>query len=130
MPGPTRYCPSCYAPNAWAAGQCERCGAPIATSETYDDRLIWALEHPDTATAMLAADLLARRRVTRAVPALLHLVNSADPYRAQAAARALAAFRDDPRVAREESRLRTHRSTLVRTAFGAGSPGTGGGETE
>jgi putative intracellular protease/amidase len=130
MPGPTRYCPSCYAPNAWAAEHCERCSGPLATVSTFDDRLIWALDHPDTATAMLAADLLVRRRVTRAVPALLRVVDSADPYRAQAAARALAAFRDDPRVVREEARLRAHASTLVRGAFRTGSPEPSAGRTE
>ena len=129
MSGPTRYCPSCYAPNAWAAEHCERCGGPLATADTFDDRLIWALDHPDTATAMLAADLLVRRRVTRAVPALLRVVDSADPYRAQAAARALAAFRDDPRVIREEARLQAHASALVRGAFKADPPDTSAGRT-
>ena len=130
MAGPTRYCPACYAANAWSAERCQRCGAPLTTAGTFDDRLIWALDHPDTATAMLAADLLARRRVTRAVPALLHLVDSPDAYRAQAAARALRAFGDDPRVLREEARLRAHASALVRGSFEPEAPDTGTGGIE
>lgn len=117
MTGPTRYCPACYAANAWSADRCEHCGGPLATLDTFDDRLIWALDHPDTATAMLAAGILARRRVRAAVPALLRVVDGPDPYRAQAAAEALSSFCDDPRVAREGERLRTHASALVRGAF-------------
>jgi len=118
MAGPARYCPACFAVNAWSAATCEACGASLAdVGEGYDDRLIWALGHPDTATAMLAADLLTRRGIRRAIPELLRLVDDEDPYRAQAAARALAVFVDDPRVQDELPRLHRHPSVLVRRAF-------------
>jgi HEAT repeat protein len=113
---PTRFCPSCYAPNAWSDERCARCGAALVTDETYDERLIWALGHPDTAAAMLAAKLLAARRSTRAVPVLIALLDSPDPFRAAAAAEALAAFRDDARVKPVLERLQHHPSALVRRA--------------
>lgn len=124
-PGPARYCPRCYATSPWSATRCGRCGADLTVEDDFDDRLVWALDHPDTATAMIAADVLARRGTRRAIPALLRVVESPDPYRAQAAAAALAVFADDPRVAEAAPRLRTHRSALVRSAFAAGGPAPG-----
>lgn len=123
--GPARYCLACYATSPWSATRCGRCWADLAVEDDFDDRLIWALDHPDTATAMIAADVLARRGTRRAIPALLRVVDSADPYRGQAAAAALAAFADDPRVVEAAPRLRAHRSALVRSAFAAGAPAPG-----
>lgn len=132
MSGPSRYCSACYRANAWEATACAACGTDLLVADDdYDDRLIWALDHPDTATAMTAADVLARRHAVRAIPALLRAVDSDDPYRAQAGARALAAFEDDPRVAAALPRLRHHRNALVRrelaerAAAGAGGPAAG-----
>lgn len=120
----SRYCPGCYRRNAWDAVRCVACTAVLATEESYDERLIWALRHPDSGVATLAAELLARRRVRGAIPALIRLVDAADPYRAAAAAAALRAFADDTRVASLLEGLQRHPSTLVRHAV-AGQPGSG-----
>ena len=64
MSEPTRICPSCYGFNRWSADRCQACGATLENDDDLDSRLIWALGHPDTATAMRAADALA---VARAV---------------------------------------------------------------
>ncbi len=109
----TRYCPACFAHNDWDEDRCEACGAGLASADSFDERLVWALDHPDTATAMLAADLLARRDARSAIDRLIEATDSADPYRAAAAARALAAFDDDRARAAVED-LRHHRSALVR----------------
>lgn len=111
----TRYCPACFARNAWGAERCASCDTGLASDDTYDERLAWALGHPDTATAMLAAELLAKRGVRSAIDRLIEATSSDDPYRAAAAARALTAFGDkEAQVAVRE--LRRHRSALVRRA--------------
>lgn len=115
MAAPTRYCAACYARNDWEAERCEACGAKLATGDTYDERLAWALDHPDTATAMLAAELLAERHAQSAIERLIRTTDSPDPYRAAAAARALAAF-DDDRARAAVRALREHPSALVRQA--------------
>ncbi len=115
----TRYCPACYAPNPAREGSCLRCGATLVSEEAIDERLVWALRHPDTQVAMLAAELLAARGARRAVPALLRMTEEREPYRAAAAARALGAFVDEPRVALALRRLADGPSFLVREAAGA-----------
>jgi hypothetical protein len=83
------WCFRCYARNARPSGPCERCGAEIAAppSIAYEDRLIWALGHPDGDRALLAARLLGELRCRRATPALRLLVeHPVDPF---LAARAL-----------------------------------------
>lgn len=113
----TRYCPACYAANAWDDERCDVCGAGLGATDSFDERLMWALDHPDTATAMLAADLLARRAARPSIDRLIEATNSSDPYRAAAAARALTSFDDDrARIAVEG--LRHHPSALVRRAVG------------
>jgi hypothetical protein len=111
----TRYCPSCYATNPWVESECASCGAALETEESFDERLIWSLRHPDTGTAVLAAEVLARRRAALAIPALIELSRSADPFRA-AAARALQAFEPDRRAHAALDSLRDNGSVLVRSA--------------
>ena len=117
MSGPTRYCPACYAPNDWDDDRCVSCDTKLETDESYDDRLIWALNHPDTGIAMFAAELLAQRDAQQAIDPLIKLVESPDPYRAAAAARALTAFEGDDRVREVLQALRKHPSALVRRAI-------------
>jgi HEAT repeat protein len=117
MSGPARYCPACYAVNAWDDDRCDACGTSLGSVDSFDERLIWALDHPDTATAMLAADLLAQRDARSAIDRLIELTASPDPYRAAAAARALTSF-DDDRARDVVDGLRQHGSALVRRAVG------------
>lgn len=112
----TRLCPACYEPNRASEKHCRRCGARLESEETFDERLIWALRHPDTSVAVLAAELLAARKARQAIPALLELTESPDPYRAAAATAALGAFRGDPTVAAALGRLAEAPSFLVRGA--------------
>lgn len=123
MAEPVRLCPACYRPNPWAASRCTGCGAALETDEPYDERLIWALDHPDSGIAVLAAQLLAERHARQAIDRLIELVDSADPYRAAAAARALTAFTDDERAVAAVEACRTHRSALVRRAVSRAEPG-------
>jgi HEAT repeat protein len=121
MTGPARYCPACYSTNGWDDECCDRCGTSLASADTFDERLAWALDHPDTATAMLAADLLALRNTRSAIDRLIEVTESSDPYRAAAAAGALAAL-DDDRARTAVNALRAHPSALVRRAVGAPGP--------
>jgi HEAT repeat protein len=84
------WCYSCYAVNPDPSGPCVRCGHPIEgpADQSYDDRLIWALGHPDGDRAVLAAQTLGARGVRSALPALRRAVDAdRDPYLAVAALR-------------------------------------------
>jgi HEAT repeat protein len=116
MSAPTRYCPVCYALNVSERDRCVSCGAVLETDESYDERLIWALDHPDSSVAMLASSVLAARHADQAIERLIATVNSPDPYRAAAAARALTAFGDNERAQKAVAALREHPSALVRRA--------------
>jgi HEAT repeat protein len=116
MGEPSRFCPACYSPNDWSDDRCLSCGTSLATDESYDDKLIWALGHPDTERAILAAEALAGRASTRAIDRLIELLDSTDPYRAAAAARALLAFASDQRAASALEFCQRHPSVLVRRA--------------
>lgn len=92
------YCPRCRELNEWGRQVCERCGAPLRgrDGETYAQKLIWALRHPEAATALRAAVLLGEKRVSEATGPLLNVLNAPgrDPYLGAAAARALGAVGD------------------------------------
>lgn len=115
MSAPTRFCPACVTRNDGDADRCVACGANLATSDSYDQRLMWALDHPDTERAMIASQLLARRKAKAAIDRLIEATRSADPFRAAAAARALLTF-DDDRARAAVQGLRDHASVLVRRA--------------
>jgi hypothetical protein len=120
MTGPTRFCPACYAMNSWSATSCETCGGPLVDDDggAFNDRLIWGLRHPDTETAMRAAEVLAARHVVEAIDALVLLVDmDDDPYRAAAAAAALVAFAGDPAADAAIQRAAVHPSVIVRVAL-------------
>lgn len=92
------YCPRCREINAWGSRLCEKCGAPLQgrDGETYAEKLIWALRHPEAATALRAATLLGEKKVSEATGPLLDVLNAPgrDPYLGAAAARALGAVGD------------------------------------
>lgn len=91
--GPVYFCWSCYGQVQRAAGRCPHCGAQIAPPPRadYAERLIWALRHPLAEVRLNAAEVLGRRRESRAAPALRELVlaEHTDPYLAAAALDAL-----------------------------------------
>ena len=106
--------------NSWSATSCETCGASLAVDDgqAFNDRLTWALRHPDTETAMRAAEVLAARHAVEAIAALAGLVDQADdPYRSAAAAAALVAFAGDPVADAAIQRAAAHPSVIVRIAL-------------
>jgi len=118
MSEPTRVCPACYGFNRWSAERCQSCGAALENDDDLDSRLIWALGHPDTATAMRAADALAARQTKEAIGPLAGLVDRVDdPYRSAAAARALVAFAGDADADAALARVPSHPSVVVRSAL-------------
>jgi hypothetical protein len=89
------WCYSCYAVNPRPGGPCVRCGEPVEgpSGLSFDDRLVWALGHPDGDRAVLAAQTLGTRGVESAVPALRRVVDEdRDPYLALAALRSAIAI--------------------------------------
>ena len=101
------WCFSCYALNPHARGACVRCGQSVEgpAGLSYDDRLEWALGHPDGDRALLAAETLGRRGVRTALPALQRAVDQRrDPFLAVAALRSAVAIagRDELRGWLEE----------------------------
>ncbi len=89
------WCFHCYAINPRRTGPCERCGRSVEGSAdlSYEDRLIWALRHPDGDRAIMAARILGQRRARMAVPALRAVVaDGRDPYLAAEALRSLVAI--------------------------------------
>jgi HEAT repeat protein len=114
--GPTRFCPACYLRNPWSAAVCESCGSPLQIGDDFDERLVWALRHPDTATAIRAAEALASRGTKHAIPALVEALASPEVYRAAAAAAALRVLRDNPAAAAALEAARHHPSVVVRRA--------------
>lgn len=87
---PRHWCFHCYGINAAARGTCVHCGQAIEAPESlsFDERLIWALGHPDGDRAMLAAQTLGRRHAHAATPALRAVAErGADPFLAARAPR-------------------------------------------
>ena len=106
--------------NPWESTRCERCGSLLETPRDFDAGLLWALDHPDTESAMLAARLLGERKTMPAIEPLGRLSRLRDdPYRAAAAVRALAAFAGDPSADASLAAARSHPSVIVRRAAGA-----------
>lgn len=88
------YCWRCYGKNPRQSGSCAHCTGEIAAPEgtPFDDRLLWALDHPLPERRLTAAQALGRRGVTRARHRLRELVSAADPYLAATALEALVAI--------------------------------------
>jgi len=96
----THYCHRCYGECAHSSGRCPRCGGSIAAppGTTYVDSLIWALGHPVSETAMIAARVLGMRAETAAAPALRALVDGPDAFLAAQALRSLIAIESEARL--------------------------------
>jgi hypothetical protein len=66
---------------------------------TYEDRLVWALHHPDGDRAMVAAQILGQRRAAVAAPALRAVAtDGGDPYLAAEALRSLIAIEGSDQI--------------------------------
>jgi hypothetical protein len=82
------WCFHCYALNTHATGPCDVCGEPIEPPVGLSrvDSLVWALGHPDTDRAVLAAGILGRLRARESTPALRAAVEAGNDIflRAQA----------------------------------------------
>lgn len=93
-----RYCPTCWAENAYAAQVCRRCGASLDEGDKdFVSKLIDAIDHPEPTRAALAMDILGRQlQEQRAVvPLLRRLARQQDSIdAAEGAARALGAIGD------------------------------------
>jgi HEAT repeat protein len=93
---PTRFCPTCWAENAWGAEVCRQCGCPLGSSpeESYHAKLMQALQHPEPGTVAFAAHLLGQLGVQEArLPLLRLLEEGRDPAILQEAIWALGQLR-------------------------------------
>lgn len=94
-----RFCPNCREMNDWDRKTCVRCGASLrhAEGETYVEKLIWALHHPEKSTALRAATILGDLKAREAADALAQVLGDpkTDPYTGAAAARSLGAIGDE-----------------------------------
>jgi HEAT repeat protein len=86
------YCPSCWAEVARAHKACPACGADLQnlSEESYEEKLIRALRHPEPATPVRAAAILGELRSNAAVlPLMERAEHTEDPYLQEAIAQAL-----------------------------------------
>lgn len=68
-----RYCPTCWAENAYETAVCAACGASFdETGKQFADRLIEAIGHPEPTRAVIAIEILGRLGEKRAVTPLLN----------------------------------------------------------
>ena len=82
-----RYCPICWS-EADDDDCCRKCGAPLrqSTNESYEEKLIWALRHPEPTTPIRAATILGERRALAAVEPLIAVALSTRDFYLQEAA--------------------------------------------
>lgn len=110
------FCPGCWSEAGPEAAECPHCGYRIAdfAALPYESKLILALKHPIRENRMLAIQLLGELKCAAAVPALETILREEqDPYVLGAIARAVA--RIDTHASNVIlSRLRSHRSAIVR----------------
>ncbi|HUY13734.1 MAG TPA: HEAT repeat domain-containing protein [Terriglobia bacterium] len=92
----TYYCPSCWAEIPDGA-RCPACGADVQrlAQETYEEKLIRSLHHPEPTVPVRAATILGDLRSKSAVDALIEAaMSSQDPYLQEAAVQALGSIGD------------------------------------
>lgn len=92
------YCPECREINDWGRKTCVYCGSPLhgPEGETYVEKLIWALDHPEPGTALRAATILGGLKAREATKSLAGILadSGKDPYLRAAAARSLGVIGD------------------------------------
>jgi hypothetical protein len=111
----TWFCPECFEEIDTPRQRCPSCGALAEDDrQSYEDKLVRALNHRLPDRQVLAARILAALRSRAAVPRLAELaVDDKDPYLAAEAARSLALIEPDHPVVR---RLGASGPLLSRTA--------------
>ncbi len=95
----TYYCPSCWS-EIGTALVCPICGADVRclADETYEQKLIRALDHPEPTVPIRAATILGELGSRAAVEPLIKVARSGpDPYIQEAAIAALGCI-GDPRA--------------------------------
>lgn len=111
------YCPSCWA-EVPGGPKCPACGADIhaLAQESYEEKLIRALHHPEPTTPIRAATILGELRSRAAVEPLINLVySSSDPYIQEAGVIALGRI-GDPRASSPLRRWSSEGALRVRLA--------------
>lgn len=95
-----RYCPSCWAENAYEAGSCTTCGASLdETGKAFADRLVDAIGHPEPTRAVIAVEILGRMGEKRAVePLMARLARKPDSMDVTAAVATALGLIGDPRA--------------------------------
>ena len=92
----TYYCPSCWS-EVGTAVVCPQCGADLhdLAGESYEQKLIRALRHPEPTVPIRAATILGELGSRTAVEPLIEVANSCpDPYIQEAAVVALGRIGD------------------------------------
>ena len=92
----TYYCPSCWR-EVGSALACPACGAELQnfSKESYEEKLIRALRHPELTVPVRAATILGELRSRSAVEQLIEVaVSSSDSYIQEAAVVALGRIGD------------------------------------
>ncbi|MEJ2007127.1 MAG: HEAT repeat domain-containing protein [Acidobacteriota bacterium] len=115
----TRYCPACWEEIGDVA-VCPSCGVDIRhlAADSYEEKLIRALHHPEPTVPVRAATILGELMSGAAVPALIKAASSTeDPYLQEAVALALGAI-GDKRALPCLDRLRREGALRVRAAAG------------
>lgn len=77
------YCPRCWHELSSKATACPACGghcAQLSDEQSYVEKLIAALNHPEPRTPVRAAWILGQLRATVAVPALIEVVRESDDF--------------------------------------------------
>jgi hypothetical protein len=95
----TYFCPACWKEIA-KAEVCPHCQADLRKvwDETFEQKLIRALHHPEPSTPIRAATILGKRRSKAAVERLIDLgLSTSDPYVQEAVVTALGQI-GDPRA--------------------------------
>jgi HEAT repeat protein len=93
----TYYCPSCWAEIPEGA-KCPACAADLQRlgRETYEEKLIRSLHHPEPTVPVRAATILGDLRSKASVDALIEAaMSSQDPYLQEAVAQALGSIGDE-----------------------------------
>jgi HEAT repeat protein len=92
----TYFCPDCWS-EVDTATVCPKCGADVSdfAGETYEEKLIRALRHPEPTVPVRAAAILGELGSRVAVEPLLKIAQrSSDPYIQEAAVQALGRIGD------------------------------------